>query len=302
MRGPRPLRLCLMVTLVRTSLSQSFWFVQAWQVINAVTWPGPRALLQGLVVVAALVVLAVALDLLRVHVLPRRAFGSWGRALVRLWLIASCCSFLAVTAVENLECFSQQRRDRILPHAHLPRHPCGDVLRRHRNEYTRLRFPACYISVHLVSRPVARNDAAGLVPDVLVVASCCARNDDIIRGDGWIVNAHGDVIVSLQVEVFQPICAGDKRQHLAVIAVPMRSEMRMAMPVNGRHHRNVRRSEIVRDLLLIHCGSSWLLWSSPGMRADRVSCFVIRASSVATVTGRCALTHGSWASFLDLVT
>ena len=107
MRGPRPFRLFLMVILVLTPLAQSFWFVQAWQVINAVTWPGPRALLQGLVVVAALVVLAVALDLLRVRVLPRRAFGPWGRAIVRLWLIASCFSFLAVTAVESLEWFSR---------------------------------------------------------------------------------------------------------------------------------------------------------------------------------------------------
>ena len=64
--------------------------------IDAVAWPGPRALLQGLLVVAALVVLAAALDMLRVRVLPRRAFGP-GRAIVRTWLIASCLSFLAMT-------------------------------------------------------------------------------------------------------------------------------------------------------------------------------------------------------------
>jgi hypothetical protein len=103
MRGPRPFRLFLMVILALTPLVQSFWFVQAWHVINAVAWPGPRALLQGFLVMAALVVLAVALDLLRVRVLPRRAFGPWGRAIVRLWLIASCLSFLAMTAVESLE-------------------------------------------------------------------------------------------------------------------------------------------------------------------------------------------------------
>ena len=103
MRGPRPFRLFLMVILALTPLVQSFWFVQAWQVLNAGAWPGPRALLQGLLVMAALVVLAVALDLLRVRVLPRRAFGPWGRAIVRLWLMASCLSFLAMTAVESLE-------------------------------------------------------------------------------------------------------------------------------------------------------------------------------------------------------
>jgi hypothetical protein len=31
----------------------------------------------------------------------------------------------------------------------------------------------------------------------------------------------------------------------------------MAMPINCCHDRNVRRGEIVRDLLLIHRGSSW---------------------------------------------
>ena len=102
MRGPRPFRLFLLGILALTPLVQSFWFVQAWHVINAVAWTGPRALLQGLLVVAALIVLAVALDLLRVRVLPRRALGPWGRAIVQLWLIASCLSVLAMTAVESL--------------------------------------------------------------------------------------------------------------------------------------------------------------------------------------------------------
>src|SRR5919108_5816247 len=102
MRGPRPLRLFLMIILVLTPLAQSFWFAQAWHVIDAVTWPGPRALLHGLWLVAALVVLAAVLDLLQVRVLPRRAFGPWGRAIARLWLIASCCSVVAMTAVGSL--------------------------------------------------------------------------------------------------------------------------------------------------------------------------------------------------------
>jgi uncharacterized protein len=96
-----------MIILALTPLAQSFWFVQAWRVIDAVAWPGVRTLLQGLLVVAALVVLAVALDMLRVRLLPRRAFGPWGRAVVRLWLIASCLSFLAITAVGSLAWFSQ---------------------------------------------------------------------------------------------------------------------------------------------------------------------------------------------------
>jgi len=107
MRGPRPFRLFLMLILALTPLAQSFWFVQAWQVIDAMAWPGLRALLQGLWIVAALVVLATALDMLRVRILPRRAFGPWGRAIARLWLIASCLSFLAITAVGSLEWFSR---------------------------------------------------------------------------------------------------------------------------------------------------------------------------------------------------
>src|SRR5919202_325497 len=102
MRGPRPFRIFLMVILALTPLTQFFWFARAWHVIDAVARPGPRALLQGLWIMAALVVLAAALDMLQVRAMPRRAFGPWGRAVARLWLIASCFSFLAMTAVGSL--------------------------------------------------------------------------------------------------------------------------------------------------------------------------------------------------------
>src|SRR5712691_10777662 len=75
--------------------------------IDAVTWSVLRALLRGLWIVAALVVLAAALDMLRVRVIPRWAFGPWGRAVARLWLIASCLGFLAVTVVGSLEWLSR---------------------------------------------------------------------------------------------------------------------------------------------------------------------------------------------------
>src|SRR6267143_6799208 len=45
--------------------------------------------------------------MLRVRVLPRRAFGPWGWAVARLWLIASCLGFLAMTAVGSLEWLSR---------------------------------------------------------------------------------------------------------------------------------------------------------------------------------------------------
>jgi uncharacterized protein len=107
MRGPRPFRLFLMVILALTPLAQVFWFVWAWRLIDAVAWPVPRYLLQGLWLAAVLVVLAAGLDLLAVRVIPRRVLGPWGWAGARLWLIASCLGFLAVTAVGGIEWLSR---------------------------------------------------------------------------------------------------------------------------------------------------------------------------------------------------
>jgi len=119
-----------------------------------------------------------------------------------------------------------------LLHASLPRRACRDVLRCHRHEHPWLRFPARHIIIHLVRRPVPFDDAAGLVPDVLVVAGGGAGNDHVVRGDGRIVDAHGNVIVPLHIEVFQPVFTGDKRQYLPVVSVPIRRQMRMAVPIN----------------------------------------------------------------------
>jgi predicted MPP superfamily phosphohydrolase len=97
----------LMVILALTPLAQYFWFVQAWRVIDAMAWPGPRYLLQSLWLAAVLVVLAAVLDLLGAHVIPRRGLGPWGRVGPRLWLIASCIGYLAVTAVGGVEWLSR---------------------------------------------------------------------------------------------------------------------------------------------------------------------------------------------------
>jgi predicted MPP superfamily phosphohydrolase len=107
MRGPRPFRIFLMVILALTPLAQAFWFVWAWRLIGAVGWPAPRYLLHGLWSMAALVVLAAGLDLLGVRVLPRRAQRPWGRAVARIWLIASCIGFLAVVVVGAVERLSR---------------------------------------------------------------------------------------------------------------------------------------------------------------------------------------------------
>jgi predicted MPP superfamily phosphohydrolase len=107
MRGPKPFRIFLLCILALTPLAQSFWFLHAWRVIDSVTWPAARVLLQGLWSVAALAVLATVLDLLGGRVLPRRAVGPWGRAGAQLWVIASCLGCLAVTAVGGLAWLSQ---------------------------------------------------------------------------------------------------------------------------------------------------------------------------------------------------
>jgi uncharacterized protein len=120
MRGPRPFRLFLMVILALTPLAQPFWFLQAWHMIDTVTWSVLRTLLRGLWIVAALVVLAAALDMLRIRVIPRWAFGPWERAVARLWLIASCLGFLAVTVVGSLEWLSRSAMV-ALPVAHATR-------------------------------------------------------------------------------------------------------------------------------------------------------------------------------------
>jgi hypothetical protein len=40
-------------------------------------------------------------------------------------------------------------------------------------------------------------------------------------GGGRLVHAHGDARIPLQVEVLEPICAGDQDQDLAVVPVPL---------------------------------------------------------------------------------
>src|SRR5262245_57076759 len=107
MRGPRPFRIFLMVILVLTPLAQYFWFVRAWHLIDALTWPGLRYLGQSLWLAAVLVVLAAVLDLMVGHRILRRDLWPWGRAGARLWLIASCAGYLAVTAVGGIEWLSR---------------------------------------------------------------------------------------------------------------------------------------------------------------------------------------------------
>jgi uncharacterized protein len=107
MRGPRPFRIFLMVILVLTPLAQYFWFVRAWRLVDAMAWPGLRYLGQSLWLVAVLVMLASVFDLMVGYRIIRRDLWPWGRAVTRLWLIASCIGYLAVTAVGGIEWLSR---------------------------------------------------------------------------------------------------------------------------------------------------------------------------------------------------
>jgi uncharacterized protein len=96
-----------MIILVLTPLAQYFWFARAWHLIATMAWPGLRYLGQSLWLVAALAVLVAVLDLMVGHRILRRDLWPWGRAVARLWLIASCVGYVAVTVVWGIEWLSQ---------------------------------------------------------------------------------------------------------------------------------------------------------------------------------------------------
>jgi uncharacterized protein len=132
MRGPRPFRMFLIVILALTPLAQYFWFVRAWSLIDAMAWPGLRHLGQSLWLAAVLVVVSAALDLMVGHKLPRRDLWPWGRVVARLWLIASCIGYLAVTAVGGIEWLSRPATAAILA----PQRPHVEPARRTVFHYT----------------------------------------------------------------------------------------------------------------------------------------------------------------------
>ncbi len=86
---------------------QRFWFLRAWRLVGAVTEPGWRYLLHGLLVAAAAVVLATILDPMLGHFIPRQGVGNWVVATSRVWLIASFLGFLVVISVGVLEFLSK---------------------------------------------------------------------------------------------------------------------------------------------------------------------------------------------------
>ena len=82
---------------------QRFWFLRAWRGLETVSSPGVRHSLDGLLIAAAVAVLASLLDPLLGHFIPKNSFGQGLITATRLWLIASFFAFIAVQSVGAIE-------------------------------------------------------------------------------------------------------------------------------------------------------------------------------------------------------
>lgn len=108
MKGLIVYRFAFLVALLSVLyIVQRFWLLRAWRLIGAVTQPGWRYLLHGLLLVAAAVVLASILDPMLGRFIPRHGLGNWVVAASRVWLVASFLGFLVVTSVGTLEVLSK---------------------------------------------------------------------------------------------------------------------------------------------------------------------------------------------------
>jgi predicted MPP superfamily phosphohydrolase len=107
MRGLIHFPLILLVFLSLMFVAQRFWFVRAWRLIETVARPAWRYLLQGLWIVAIVLVLTAVFVPFFGHWSPRRDLAIWLISISRLWLVASCLAFLAVTSVALIEWLSR---------------------------------------------------------------------------------------------------------------------------------------------------------------------------------------------------
>src|SRR6266571_9562601 len=96
----------LLALLSAIYIVQRFWFLRAWRLVGGVTEPGWRYLLYGLVVAAAVTVVATILDPMLGRFIPRQGLGNWVVATSRVWLVASFLGYLVVTSVGTLELLS----------------------------------------------------------------------------------------------------------------------------------------------------------------------------------------------------
>jgi hypothetical protein len=108
MRGLILYRFALLIALLSVIyIVQRFWFLRAWRLVAGVTEPGWRHLLDGLLVTAAMMVLATILDPMLGRFIPRHGLGNWVVATSRVWLVASFLGYLVITSVGTLELLSK---------------------------------------------------------------------------------------------------------------------------------------------------------------------------------------------------
>jgi hypothetical protein len=100
-------------SLILIAFIQWFWFVNAWRWIGGMTAPGLRHTLQGVWVVALLVLLAAFLEPFSGHIIPREGFGSWLVGIARVWLVASVFAFIAFQAVNLVGWVSHTAQTRL---------------------------------------------------------------------------------------------------------------------------------------------------------------------------------------------
>jgi len=79
---------------------QRFWFASAWHWIQSISRDGPRRVLEGLWIVAVVLLLSSFLEPLFGRLWPRGGLGSALVAVSRVWLVASFFGFLAFQSVE----------------------------------------------------------------------------------------------------------------------------------------------------------------------------------------------------------
>ena len=89
--------------LILVIFVQRFWFLGAWQRIQAINRPVVRQMLQGIWIAALVLFLATFLDPFVGGFIPRRGLGLWLIAASRLWLFASFFGFIAFQVVKGLD-------------------------------------------------------------------------------------------------------------------------------------------------------------------------------------------------------
>jgi len=96
-------------------LSQRFWFVRAWRLIDCVRRPGWRRMLRGAWVTAALLTVLAIVDGMPQAMRRIVLHGTWVtrfKELVGLWLLSAFLAFLAVELVTGIEWLWQRARPR----------------------------------------------------------------------------------------------------------------------------------------------------------------------------------------------